>query len=334
MIKKFLILTVLAFFVFGVNGYSGFETLRGPTVFATTDNVDGHDSFITEIYNWDTTSASYQLEDRFNAHIALRVPVHALAIGKGYLSLYSAGDLHRYSSAYHPPEESAAFVWALEGDAETRVRVASGWGPLFLCGNGYMGLTVTAEGTLITDTSNKYELRGKGKLDNHSGGESGSVGPVGGGTSGTSGTGVWVPNITSFRVSVVEFRPSPPSTSPSTQGDGTDGSSSSSSPGCSNNPDYDYCTDTGTCSTRSGSGVPGECGHNYCCCAPYGSPEYNDGSSDDSSSDDGSSGSSCSQSDYGDYCDDQGSCTSGSEWGVSCTDCGENACNCPSYNGN
>ena len=42
--------------------------------------------------------------------------------------------------------------------------------------------------------------------------------------------------------------------------------------GCANNPTYNYCTDTGSCTTRSPSGVPGECGHNYCCCAPSGSP--------------------------------------------------------------
>lgn len=44
--------------------------------------------------------------------------------------------------------------------------------------------------------------------------------------------------------------------------------------GCANNPTYNYCTDTGSCTTRSPSGVPGECGHNYCCCAPPGSPMY------------------------------------------------------------
>ena len=45
--------------------------------------------------------------------------------------------------------------------------------------------------------------------------------------------------------------------------------SSSQRFGCSNNPTYNYCTDTGSCSTRIGSGVPGpDCGHNYCCCAP------------------------------------------------------------------
>lgn len=38
--------------------------------------------------------------------------------------------------------------------------------------------------------------------------------------------------------------------------------------GCVNNTTYNWCSDTGSCTTRSRSGVPGECGHNYCCCAP------------------------------------------------------------------
>lgn len=51
------------------------------------------------------------------------------------------------------------------------------------------------------------------------------------------------------------------------------------SPGssCANNDTYNWCNDRGSCTTRSGSGVPGECGHNFCCCAPYGSPTYNGG---------------------------------------------------------
>ena len=58
-------------------------------------------------------------------------------------------------------------------------------------------------------------------------------------------------------------------------GSGT-GSSNGSGPGCSKNPRYNnWCTDTGACTTRSPLGVAGECGHNYCCCAPAGSPTYN-----------------------------------------------------------
>lgn len=59
---------------------------------------------------------------------------------------------------------------------------------------------------------------------------------------------------------------------------------------CANNDTYNWCTDRGSCTTRSGSGVPGECGHNFCCCAPYGSPTYNGGSSNGGSNGGGSSG--------------------------------------------
>ena len=233
--KKLLVLIVLAFFTFLGNGYGGFKTLKGPEVTASTQNVPGEDSFITEIYHWDTTTASYKKQSTSKAHIALRVPVNAWAHGKGYLSLYSRGDLHRYSSAYHPEDESPAHVSGLTGDSKTRVKVGSGFGPLFMMGDGYKGLTATATGTLVTDTSNKYELKGKGKLDDHGGGDSGSVGPVSGGTSGTSGSGGWVNDSTSFRVSVLDVRPKPPDNTPNCQ----DCTSDCPSP-CS-------CTNSGTC---------------------------------------------------------------------------------------
>ena len=56
-------------------------------------------------------------------------------------------------------------------------------------------------------------------------------------------------------------------------------SSGGSSSSCYNKPTPNWCSDTGSCTTRSRSGVPGECGHNFCCCAPRGSPIYNGGSS-------------------------------------------------------
>lgn len=54
----------------------------------------------------------------------------------------------------------------------------------------------------------------------------------------------------------------------SSSGGGSDsGSDSGSGPGCSNNPSYNWCSDTGACTVGSGNGVPGpECGHNWCCC--------------------------------------------------------------------
>ena len=66
-------------------------------------------------------------------------------------------------------------------------------------------------------------------------------------------------------------------------------SSQGSGPGCANVSGPNYCNDKGACTTRSPSGVPGECGHNYCCCAPAGSPMY--GSNTGSSNTDGSSSS-------------------------------------------
>ena len=42
----------------------------------------------------------------------------------------------------------------------------------------------------------------------------------------------------------------------------------SSTYGCDYNAEYDYCTDTGSCTTRTGSGEVGMCGHRWCCCAP------------------------------------------------------------------
>jgi hypothetical protein len=231
------------------------------TVLATTGSVPGQDNYITEIYSWNATSQSYELEDAYEAHIALKVPVHAYAIGKGYLSLYSRGDLHKYSSAYHPPDEKPSHVAALEGDSKPRVRVASGWGPLFLCGPGHKGLTATAKGTLITDTPNKYELKGKGKLDDHSGGESGSAGGVGGGTSPVSGSGGWVDDTTSFRVGVLDIRPSAPSegtgSDPGDSG-GDPGSESNDPPPADNTPNCPDCTSD--CSSPCACSNSGTCG--------------------------------------------------------------------------
>ena len=57
-----------------------------------------------------------------------------------------------------------------------------------------------------------------------------------------------------------------------------DCSSSSSSYGCANVSGTNYCNDKGSCSTGSGSGVPGpDCGHNHCCC-----PSRNGGNSGNS----------------------------------------------------
>ena len=281
--KKFLVL-ILAFFAFCVNGHANFDDVDGLkidvyTVSVTTGSVAGKDTYITEIYYWDTTTASYKLEDRYNAHINLKVPVKVIARGKGYFSVWSAGDLHKYSSAYHPPDESPAHVSALNGDSETGVKVGSGW-PIIIF-KGMKSKTVTAEGTLVTDTSNKYELKGKGKLDTSKGGGSGSAGGVGAGTGGVSSSGGWTNKSTSFRVGVLEFRPSRPDDPPADDPPADDPPASenpvvtpppdplSNHPGCETDVLYDQCNDGGSCSESdsSESGVPSSrCGHNYCCC--------------------------------------------------------------------
>lgn len=122
---------------------------------------------------------------------------------------------------------------------------------------------------------------------------------------------------------------------------GSSSSSSSSNQGCSNVSAHNWCDDEGSCTTRSGSGVPGECGENYCCCAPSGSPMYNGGNSGNGNSDnsgnsesDGSnpgSGSSpgCSNDSEYDWCMDNGACTVGSGSGVPGPQCGHNYCRCP-----
>lgn len=55
--------------------------------------------------------------------------------------------------------------------------------------------------------------------------------------------------------------------------------SSSSSSGCANNPGPNWCTDTGHCTTTSGNGIPGTCGHNFCQCAHYDNTGNNNGNS-------------------------------------------------------
>ncbi len=158
--------------------------------------------------------------------------------------------------------------------------------------------TALARGNFITDGTGPRTLTGSGIAAVSAGGNSlsfsgGSWG-IGAGEGRINLGGSTITDTASFTINL--------QTNTQGSGSGSGSGSSGSDKGCSNNPDYDYCTDTGSCTTRSGSGVPGECGHNYCCCAPYGSPQYdpntNSGSSnngnsnnddDDSSSDDSSS---------------------------------------------
>ena len=267
--KKFLIFTVLAFFVFGANGHSNDDDdngLRapGPTVSATTGSVPGKDPYITEIYYWDATSQSYKLEDRYNAHIKLTVPVSVNLKGKGYFSLWSQGALHKYSSPYHPEDEEPAHVSALKGDSVTGVKLGSGWP--FIIFSGQESRTVTAEGTLVTDTSNKYELKGKGKLDTSTGGGSGSIRihiiGVGGGTSPISGSTGWIPDTTSFRVGVLDIRPSRPDDPPTDNTPNCPDCTSDCSSPCS-------CMNSGTCGGTVVTPEPPSSNCDAGCCSGY-----------------------------------------------------------------
>ena len=58
--KKFFVLMFLTF-LFLANAYGELQ-VRGPSVIATTESVEGQDSYVTEIYYWDTKSESYKLE--------------------------------------------------------------------------------------------------------------------------------------------------------------------------------------------------------------------------------------------------------------------------------
>ena len=304
-------------------------TIVGPNVSASASALEGYETYILETYE---TASQSDPTDTADAGYDLSVTVSASASGKGYFSIHAAGDLYKYSSPYHPAGETPSHVSALEGESQTRIKVGSGW-PIIIF-SGLKSADVSAEGTLITDVTGKYEVKGKGKVDTSAGGGSGSGGGIGGGTSAVSTTGDWVSDATDFRVSVVEVRLSPQANSQSgcandpnndwctdsgvcshngsSSSNGSCGhrwclctigsqgtSSSSSSSGCANNPNRNWCTDTGSCSTRSPSGVPGECGHNYCCCAPYGSPMYNGNSGNSNAGQSNSGNSNAGQSNNG-----------------------------------
>lgn len=53
--------------------------------------------------------------------------------------------------------------------------------------------------------------------------------------------------------------------------------------GCGYNAEYDYCTDTGTCTTRTNATGIGICGHRWCCCAPASSGDTTTTNTGDSS---------------------------------------------------
>ncbi len=103
----------------------------------------------------------------------------------------------------------------------------------------------------------------------------------------------------------------------------TDDTVSSSSSGCSNASGSDYCNDAGTCSTKSAQGVPGTCGHNWCCCADY----DNSGSSSTGSTPPSNNGGNTGGSTPPPACD-HSSCTL---YGCTITGCGQNYWSCEDH---
>ena len=118
-----------------------------------------------------------------------------------------------------------------------------------------------------------------------------------------------------------------------------------SSNGCDYNAEYDYCSDTGSCTTTSDPSSNGPCGHRWCLCANYNGSETsgdtsNNGgdTSEDTSSNTiistntGLSSNGCDYNAEYDYCSDTGSCTTTSD-PSSNGSCGHRYCLCANYNG-
>ena len=116
--------------------------------------------------------------------------------------------------------------------------------------------------------------------------------------------------------------------------------------GCHNIAENDWCSDDGTCTTRSDASSDGPCGHRWCLCANYNGSETSDDTSnngdDSSTSEDTSSntiistntGFSSNGCDYNaeyDYCSDTGSCTTTSD-PYSNGSCGHRHCLCANHN--
>ena len=109
----------------------------------------------------------------------------------------------------------------------------------------------------------------------------------------------------------------------------------SSTYGCDYNAEYDWCSDTGTCTTRTGSDGIGMCGHRWCCCAPATSTTTTTSTTSTTtttttnvtSTNTGSSSYGCDYNAEYDYCTDTGTCTTRSgEFGIGM--CGHRWCCC------
>ena len=127
-------------------------------------------------------------------------------------------------------------------------------------------------------------------------------------------------------------------------GGGTIPTTTSTSYGCNNVVEHDWCSDDGTCTTRSDASSDGPCGHRWCLCANYNGSETsgdtsNNGgdTSEDTSSNTiistntGLSSNGCDYNAEHDYCSDTGSCTTTSD-PYSNGSCGHRHCLCANHN--
>lgn len=246
----------------------------------------------------------------------LRVATIVEVYGKGYASVASTGKARNNAT-------NASFR-TLEPDVTT-TRVSRYW--FFATGKS---ISATAKRTISernTSVANKtYKVTGTGYYKQSTGGGGFTLSsPAGGG-------GYTVGRLNSAEVSMPVDSPptftiglenSPSNANPGGScGSGSGSGSRSGSGSCYNNTNRNWCSDTGSCTTRSRFGVPGECRHNFCCCAPSGSPYY----SGESSSRSCASVPSVNAG-HTPLCNDEGNCTTrGSE--TTNGPCGHRFCLC------
>lgn len=290
------------------------------------DNMDVNASASTPsdsngniIHHYQCQNGTWRRTSISPAKWVLRVVTIAEVYGRGYASVASTGKARNNAT-------NASFRTLTPGVNTTRV--SRYW--FFATGKS---ISATARRTIserATSVANKtYKVTGRGYYKQSTGGDSFTIGtPLGGG-------GYTVGRLNSAEVSMPVDSPptftiglenSPSNANPggscgSGSGSGSRSGSRSRSGSCYNNTNRNWCSDTGSCTTRSRFGVPGECRHNFCCCAPSGSPYYSGESSSRS----------CTSvpSNVGDapLCNDEGNCTTrGSE--TTNGPCGHRYCLC------
>ena len=267
------------------------------------DNMDVNASASTPsdsngniILHYRCQNGTWQYQSTSPAKWVLRVVTIAEVYGKGYASVASTGEARNNAT-------DAVFRTLTPGVNTTRV--SRYW--FFATGKSVSAIARRTISETTASVANKtYKVTGTGYYMQSVGGGGFTLSTPAGGGGATAG------RLSSAEVSMPVDSPptftiglenSPSNANPGGSCGSGSGSGSSSATtrnnGCYNNTARDWCSDTGSCTTRSRSGVPGECGHNYCCCAPSGSPIYNGGSSSSGSSSSGSSSSGSSSSGSG-----------------------------------